>query len=406
MATGYIPLNDLHPASWHQDRALGVGGSEAASLVNEGYGCYRALVMAKRGIEPDYRHTRETELLFKRGNVMENTVSNVFVEETGLKVRRQPSRTSKTHPHARVNMDRQIVAVDPAHLLRLTLDEHGFSPLSSVLLDCGPGALECKTMNSIDFRKVEKEGLTRHNHYILQLQHTMAVTGYKWGIFAILDTTSFKLLWFPMLRNEALCAELLARTEEAWDVVMDTTRPLPEPLAEGDKRCGKCMHRRTCRGEAYLEKFAGADFSSDYVETSDLEIIELANDLITAEEAADQAGEVVKTIKDRIKLRMSADNTTKLKVPDVIRFCISSSAGRKTWDGKAIDGEINAFKKGELPAAAIEAMASAEVEGVAPEIVEQVAPAIAAALLPFIATRLANCQKIGAPSTSFRTFAA
>ena len=283
MATSYIPLGDIHPASWHNERALGIGGSESASLFNEGYGCNRNLIMVKRGVEPDYKHTEATERLFKRGNFMEHIVAEAFTEETGLKVRRQPSRTSKTHPHARVNMDRQIVAVDPKHLYEITKDEHGFSPLADILLDPGPGALECKTMNPIDFRKVEKEGLTKHNHYILQLQHTMAVTGYKWGVFAILDTTSFKLLWFPMLRNDALCAEILARTDAAWDLVMDTSLPLPEALPEGDKRCAKCLHRRTCRGDAYLEKFAGADFSTDYVETSDPEIVELAKDLASAE---------------------------------------------------------------------------------------------------------------------------
>ena len=112
-------------------------------------------------------------------------------------------------------------------------------------------------------------------------------------------------------------------------------------------------------------------------------------------EAEDQAAGVTKEIKERIKARMTADQLTKLKVPDVIRFCLSTSNGRKGWDAKAIEGEINGLRKGELPA----------VEGLEPEQLEAAAPVIAR-LLPALAARIANCQKIGAPSTTFRTYAA
>jgi predicted phage-related endonuclease len=402
MATStFIPVNDLHPASWHQERALGIGGSEAASLFNAGYGCLKRLVMEKRGMEPDYKRTRQQELTLRRGNKLEDIVANEFVDETGLKVRRQSAKVSRTSPHARVNLDRQIIAVDPTHLRAITLNDEGKSVLDPILLDPGPGALECKTMNTIDFRKLQKDGLVKHDHYILQLQHAMAVTGYKWGVFAILDTTSFDLLWFPMLRNDRLCTELLERTEMTWDLVQDTTQPLPAPLETGDKRCNHCLHRRTCRGEAYLEQHVGADFSSDYVETNDPELVELANDLIAAEEQQDQASAVVTAIKERVKECMKAAGATKLKVPDVIRFCVSSSAGRRGWDGPALDGEINSLNKGELHEDVLQQIHAK----VAPEQFD-VADQVISLLLPAVAGRFANCKKFGKPSTSFRTYSA
>lgn len=391
----FIPVGDIHPASWHQERATGIGGSESAALFNEGYGCNRQLIMEKRGMPADYKHTRATELLFDRGNRMETIVAAAFVEETSLKVRNQPSRRSKTHAHARVNMDRQIVAVDPKHLYKITRDKDGFSPLAEILDNPGPGALECKTMNPFDYRRLLKEGLNKHPHYILQVQHTLAVTGYRWGMFAVLDTTSFELVWFAMLRNEDLIAEILARTDSAWDLVMDTSRDLPARLPDKDPRCTKCLWRRTCRGDAYLEANAGADFATDYVDTQDAELIELANDYVVAAEQEDQASEVTTAIKAKIKQRMTEAQITKVRVPDVIRFCQSSSAGRKGWDGKALDGEVNALNKGEVPA----------LEEIEPDVLTANA-GLVAALLKAVSNRIKNCQKTGAPSTSFRSYAA
>ena len=322
---------------------------------------------------------------------MEDIVASEWAELTGLKVRRVKARVSKSHTHARVNMDRQIIAVDPAQLHKLTADRDGFSPLASILLDPGPGYLECKTMNSWDFRKLQREGPTKHDHYIVQLQHGLAVTGYRWGVFAIMDSSTFEMEWFAMLRNDALGTELMERTEGFWSTFIDDpSHALPEALPDGDKRCVKCLHRRSCRGDAYLAKHAGADFATDYIESNDPELVELANDYLAAEEQADKAAEVLSAIKERVKARMIADETAKVNIPQLIRFCLSTSPGRRTWDSRAIEGEINALRKGELPKVD-ETLNITEVLAI---------------IIPAIADRLAACQKTGAPSTSFRTFAA
>ena len=393
-APALIPVRDIHPAQWHAERALGIGGSESAAMFNEGHGCHRQLILEKRGVPADYKHTESTELLFLRGNMLEEVVATVFKMKTGLKIRRQPSKVSKSHPHARVNIDRQIVAVDPMHLYKLTQDKDGFSPLADILDAPGPGYLECKTMNPWDFKRFQKEGLSKHPHYILQLQHGLAVTGYRWGVFAILDTTTFDMEWFPVLRDEALCAEILARTEESWALVEDTRTPLPAHLPDKDRRCNKCLWRRTCRGDQYLAAHAGADFSTDYVDTTDPELLELATDFIAADEEESRAAALSTAIKAKIKARMDADGIKKLRVPDVIKFCLSTSDGRKTWDGKAIEGEINALNKGELPA----------LDGVDPDVLTGNAQLLAT-VLQAVAARLRACQKTGAPSTSFRPFA-
>jgi predicted phage-related endonuclease len=362
--------------AWHAERALGIGGSESASLFNVGYGCERRLLMEKRGIEPDYHRTPREEAVLERGTELEDIIADKFARETGLKVRRQPSRVSKTHPHMRVNMDRQIVAVDEAYLLSLTTDERtGISPLEEIIKPgehIGPGYLECKSMNEFDFKRLLKDGFSKHEHYIMQLQHGLGATDYKWGIFAFLEPTWWQFKWFLLVRNELLIDEIKRRTEATWLLVEDPTLPLPDPLAAGDKRCSNCLYRKSCRGEAYLAEHEGADFASDYVRVEDDGLIELGIDYRDAREQAEQAQNVVDTIKARIQERMTAANLQKIEIPDVIKFNWFPVAGRKSWDGKALEGEISMLKKTDDD-----------------QLVQ-------------IAMRFQNCQKTGNPSRTFK----
>lgn len=364
--------------AWHADRAKGIGGSEAASLFNIGWGCERRLIMEKRGIEADYMRGPREEAVLERGNEMEDIVADKFERVTGLKVRRQPARVSKTHAHARVNMDRQIIGTDVNYLLSLTSDsETGISPIDPLikaLADIGPGLLECKTINEFDLKKLDREGFQKHEHYIMQEQHGLGVTNYKWGAFAFLEPTWWQFRWFVVVRNEALIEEIMRRVDAAWDVVEDTSLPLPPPLPNGDKRCKTCLHRKTCRGEAYLQEFAGADFESSYVVVEDPEMYELAADYLDAKQQSEQADEVVDAIKVRVKEKMEALGQPKVEVPNLIKFARIPVKGKSGWDGKALDGECGALQKGD----------EREQE---------------------LAKRVLNCKKVGNPSEQFRTFA-
>jgi predicted phage-related endonuclease len=353
--------------AWHEQRALGIGGSECAALFNEGYGCHKRLIMEKRGIVSDYQRPAREEAILERGNELEDIIADKFARESGLKIRRQSSRVSSTHPHARVNMDRQIVAADPFNLKDLT----GF-PVDNFNT---PGVLECKSMNEWDYKKLLNEGMDKHPHYILQIQHAMAVTGYKWGIFAVLEPTWFQFMWFPVLRHESLCAEILKRVETSWGLVEDTTLPLPDALPAGDKRCRNCLYRKSCRGQEYLEQFAGSDFKhEDYTEITDDDFQELVYDYIAANDAADRAAEVKSAIQERIKEELTKRSVSQAIVPGVLKFNWKEQKGRSTWDGKAIEGEINGLRK------------SADQQ------------------LVQIALRIENCKKVSAPSRPFKTF--
>ena len=386
--------------AWHDDRARGIGGSDVASLFNEGYGCERRLAYEKRRIEPDYKRPESEQDLLDSGNWLEDIVAQRFSFKTGLQVRRQPSRVAKNHPHARVNMDRQIIGVDPAHLRSLLDDNH---PLAQFLDEeghgIGPGALECKTMNEWDYKRLAVEGFGRHPHYILQLQHTLAVTGYQWGMFAFLERHWFRFQWFAVQRNEELCQLLLDTCETKWPTLSDPAAPLPDALPSGDKRCKSCLYRKSCRGEAYLAEHADGDLATDYQLVSDPEIVELATDFRDAREQAEQAETVVEEIKKRLKAWMREHQIVKLNADNVLKFCNSFSPGRRTMDSKALEGELKYLRDlAQMDDDRILATLHANrAEG---------EPATIGSALVQIATRIDNCRKMGEPSYSLKTYSA
>lgn len=221
-------------AAWLAERKKGIGGSDAGAVFGEKYGCPRALFLDKTGVEPDYEHSEATLDIFERGHALEPIIADRFARETGWKVRRMPARVSKEKPWMRVNVDRLIESVDNA--------EPGYE---------GPGYLEAKTANEHVFLDMLAHGMPEH--YVLQSQHGLAVTGWKWGAFAVLEPYTFRFLWFKFKRDEKLIA-VIERVEKAfWKQVQ--AGEIPAKLEDfNDQRCQSCVYRRGCRNAEALPK--------------------------------------------------------------------------------------------------------------------------------------------------------
>ena len=209
------------------DRRLG-----CSRRPGEKYGCPRALFYDKTGVEPDYQHSEASLDLFARGHALEPLIADRFSQETGSKVRRMPARVAQDKPWMRVNVDRIILSVARN----------------------GPGYLECKTANEHVFADMLAHGVPEH--YVLQSQHGLAVTRWKWGAFAVLEPYTFNFLWFRFERNEKLISVIEHEEEAFWQMVKSGT--IPAKLADfADARCGKCVWRRGCRNAEALPKVAG-----------------------------------------------------------------------------------------------------------------------------------------------------
>jgi predicted phage-related endonuclease len=260
--------------SWEEKRRRYLGGSDSASMFADPrlpsfgqdgikYGCARRLIFQKRGVPPDFQHTTQELEMFERGHELEPIVAAKFRRENGLNlkvIRSAPHRMSKTHAHAGVNLDYQIVGVSEEQILNL----FGRRDAAS-----GPGYLECKTANEYVFDDVaDAKGAIVD--YVFQVQHGLAVKGWDWGIFAVLGFGAqlWRLSWFPVLADKRLGDRILERTEEIWAMVEDRAE-IPPPLPQPDplSRCQNCQFRKSCLGSAFVPALPK---DGDYIMREDL----------------------------------------------------------------------------------------------------------------------------------------
>jgi putative phage-type endonuclease len=297
--------------AWLTERRKGIGGSDAAAVFGEKYGCPRALFLDKTGVEPDYEHSEATLDMFERGHALEPIIAQRFTAETGLAVRRMPARVSKDRPWMRVNVDRII----------LTNDERG------------PGYLECKTANQHVFAEMLAHGLPEH--YVLQAQHGLAVTGWQWGMFAVLEPYTFQFLCFEFKRNEQLIAVIEHVEAEFWQMVK--AGQIPAALPDfNDQRCSKCVYRRGCRNAEALPKVKQrkpqylTDDSSDLVAlVGNIKLLDASIDNLQAQK--DQ---------EREKLRLYMGDRERVLCPEQgVKISFAMKSGAYRWDTRALDIE-------------------------------------------------------------------
>ena len=267
---------------WLRRRKLGIGGSDAAALFNEEYGCQRALWFDKRDVPADFPQEETGPMLL--GTALESLVCDLYAARTGRALRVSEAVAHPDQPWMRCNVDRLIEPVADRD---------------------GVGVLEVKTAGGFLFRGLRQAGL--RTSYILQLNHNMYVTGLRWGAFAVMSRDTGELVYFDVERDDALCATIAEAGERVWRMVQHG--PMPEPLPEIDRRCKTCPWRRQCRGEALLAA-AGPLGREDAGATLDADegLAPLLVDYREAERMADAANETLDLVKQSIRTYL-ADRT-------------------------------------------------------------------------------------------------
>ena len=226
---------------WLHGRKNFVGGSQAFELLNiphYGKGCARALGYDKSNTPPDYPLEDLDANLAERGTELEEVVAAKYERETGRKLRNPPRdehgfpkvRRHPSIPGIGVHTDRHILA-------------DGKTAKTT-------GDLEIKTHGSWPYKRFLREGVT--SAHLAQIQHSLAVTGHKWGSLAILCPDLWELKHFDVQRDEELIRIILAEGEKFWNLIEQNKLPEPLPDPE-DQRCKVCSWRLTCRGSAMDE---------------------------------------------------------------------------------------------------------------------------------------------------------
>jgi putative phage-type endonuclease len=179
----------------------GIGGSEAATIL---------------GIQPHYAKPpfilwlektgqKDVEPIdndyIKWGNIMEPVIRKQFALESGLKV----------------YQNNFVLQHDEHDFMIANLDGEVLDPNKE-----GRGVLEIKTTS--EWNRKEWDGDKVPNHYMAQIQHYMAVTGYKWAIIVVLIGGN-KMTHFYVDRDEEIIEMLIQKEKEFMAMIESGTPP-------------------------------------------------------------------------------------------------------------------------------------------------------------------------------------
>lgn len=222
------------------ERRTGIGSSDAAALMNVGYGCRRRLWYDKVGIPADYE--REMNDAMELGQILEPFFIKKYVKKTGHIIFPTGQSEAFRHPQYPFIMSHPDGAV--------------YNISNGIITGAVTRTLEVKSMDRGAFFKTKREGLMED--YILQKQWTMAVIGNQVGGYAVGNRGSGELLEWDIERNEPLITLLIEAGREFWEEVKEGRNDqndsyAPLRLSPDDARCHRCEWRDSCQGNALME---------------------------------------------------------------------------------------------------------------------------------------------------------
>jgi putative phage-type endonuclease len=199
---------DIEREQWLEKRMKGIGGSDAGTVL---------------GISP-YKSRLElwTE---KTTGVLKEKKGNVDLDfgkwiETAV-IEEYIRKTKKFVRLGTVHFPEQLRSIDYPHMT---------ANIDAVILDDikGYGILEVKTKGAFVHWD---ENIP--NYYYAQMMHYMAVSGFEWGEFCILDLATKKLLIHTIERDEDYINKLIEEEDKFWKLV---TNKIP-PAIDGSDAC-------------------------------------------------------------------------------------------------------------------------------------------------------------------------
>lgn len=184
------------PPGWHEERMLGIGGSEAAAAVGLSPWLDPLELWAiKRGEAAPQDSTFRMRL----GNLIEPVIGRLYSDETGKKLRAHARQfVHSEYPFVRDHPDFSIVGE------RVLVQAKNAGPWAAEWGEPGP-----------------PEAIPVH--YRLQGYHELAATGFDRVDFAVLSGDEFGI--WPLERDEDLIDELIADEGRFWQCVIDGTMP-------------------------------------------------------------------------------------------------------------------------------------------------------------------------------------
>ncbi len=289
---------------WRLARQSGMGGSDAAKVAGiSPYGTplsvYEEKISELASDKPTWR------MLW--GNIAESIAADLYAEETGREIRRQPLRRNSEHDFLIANVDRQILI--------------GGDVTTT-------GCLEVKCPGIGAFSKMKARGLP--DYAVLQLQHYLGVLGYSWGSFAVFNSEYGPPIHFDMEADTELIDQLFDREIKFWTEHVIPRIPPPEMIND------QPLDIPEIEGE--------------------LKVIDIdawrnaAEELRDAQGLRKAAAELEDTAKGTLKGLMESSGLDAVEIPDLARLYYRFSDGRVSWKktaeaiAKDADVSIDEFK--------------------------------------------------------------
>ena len=189
-------IDNLSYAQWLQVRSTGIGGSDVAAATSLSPWKSAHELWEEKALGKLQPKQESDSLIF--GKLLEPIVISEFVRRTGLTV--HPMRSMLQHPvHSWMLANLDGVVEDPAR---------------------GLGVFEAKTTAFRD----PSWNQSAPDHYLLQLQHYMAVSGLDYAVICVLISGS-QLQWTTVERDEELIASIIELERRFWEHVKTKTAP-------------------------------------------------------------------------------------------------------------------------------------------------------------------------------------
>ncbi len=243
---------------WIKARMKGIGGSDAGAICGlNPYKSRLALYLEKIG---ETKPVQENEMMYW-GNVLEDIVAKEFERRSGLKVEKSDViLKSATHSFMIANVDRLIVGIDEG--------------------------LECKTANAY----VKEQWLNGKvpDSYMAQIQHYMAVTGYKaWWIAVLIGGNDFR---YQRVERDQEFIDMLIQLESDFWINHVQAGVMPE--ADGTESSTKIIN----------EMFPSADIGSETILNNNVD--ELIQDYFEYDELAKRYSDLKDETANKIKMQL------------------------------------------------------------------------------------------------------
>lgn len=257
------------------DRSTGIGGSDCHHLFSlEPYGCARRMAYEKSKTPADYPDPEAA--VMRRGHALEPLVIKLIRDSFA------DHEMRITQPNIREYRNPDYLYCHP-----------------DAIVDTLGGETELWEAKTVGFWQWKRlrESQVLPDAYMLQVQHSLLVTGLRVARFGVLWADGWQFESFPVEANAEIQESIKYYGREFWENLK--AGHLPARLDPEDPRCQRCPWRTTCQGKALLDKVGKAEKGLPAVDGSSIAGLQAAVDeyfaMLPLSKEADELLEAAKT---------------------------------------------------------------------------------------------------------------